>query len=55
MKMTYKYTYTGENPVDFITIGYRNVQKGDTVKSEEQLFSPLLVEITPKLTETKGE
>jgi hypothetical protein len=52
----YKYTYTGEEPRDFITIGKRNVQKGDTVESEEQLFSPFLVEITPdKTRETKGE
>jgi hypothetical protein len=51
----YKYTYTGENPVDFITIGKHNVKNGDTVESDEPLYSPLLVEITPKATDKKGE
>lgn len=51
----YKYTYTGENPIDLPTIGLREVTKGDTVESEEPLFSPFLVEITPKSTDKKGE
>lgn len=52
----YQYTYVGDNPCDFITIGLRNVQKGDTVESEEPLYSPFLVEIEPtKVTDKKGE
>lgn len=53
--MKYQYTYTGEEPRDFPTVGLRDVQKGDTVESEEPLFSPFLVEITPKSTDKKGE
>lgn len=54
--MKYKYTYTGENPIDIPTLGIRDVQKGDTVESDEPLFSPFLVEITPKAaTDKKGE
>lgn len=52
--MKYQYTYIGENPVDFITIGKHNVQKGDTVESEEPLYSSFLVEKTAsKTTEVK--
>lgn len=53
--MQYQYTYIGDNPCDFITIGKRNVQKGDTVESEEPLFSPFLVDKNQKATEIKGE
>ena len=53
--MTFKYTYTGENPIDIPIIGIRDVQKGDTVESDEPLYSPFLVEITPKTSDKKGE
>lgn len=42
--MKYKYTYVGENPCDFPTVGIRDVNKGDTVESDEQLFSPFLID-----------
>lgn len=51
MTMKYKYTYIGEEPRDFPTIGYRNVENGQTVESDEQLFSPFLIDnSTPKPT-----
>lgn len=57
--MSYQYTYIGDEPRDFPTIGYRNVQKGDTVESEEPLFSSFLVDKNmqdaPAPTEEKGE
>lgn len=41
--------------MDLPTIGYRDVKKGDTVESDEPLFSPFLVEIEQKATDKKGE
>lgn len=51
----YIYTYIGEEPRDFPTIGLRDVKKGDTVESDEPLYSSFLVETTPTATNQKGE
>jgi hypothetical protein len=51
----FSYTYTGDEPRDFPTIGLRDVQKGDTVESDEPLYSSFLVETTPTETNQKGE
>lgn len=56
--MKYQYTYTGENPIDIPTLGIRDIKKGDTVESDEPLYSSFLVEKTQTeatSTDKKGE
>lgn len=41
------YEYIGDEPRNFPTLG-RELKKGDTIDSEEDLNSPFLVEVKPK-------